>query len=564
MANKKVISMGLDYSQLDGGASEITRKMGILEAQFKLTKEEMQSYATESDQLTLKQDKLTQQIILQTKKVELAKQAYDKAVEGGKASSAQIDKLNKDYINSQASLQKYNNELQENKSKLDTVNKSTTSFGDSIRGLSSSLGINVSPALETVASKFDGVDKSVGNAVLTIGAVVTALGSCTISAAATADELLELSSTSGIATDQLQKMQYASDFLDVETETMTGSITKLTRSMNSARNGTTELDDAFKKIGVRYKDNNGVLLDSEEVFYKTIDALGKVKNETERDALAMQLMGKSAKDLNPLIEAGSQRLKELGIEAENMGLIMGEDTLNDLGAFQDSMDKLNNTFENVKLRLGTALLPVLQVLVDLISGIPAPVLSGIVVFAALTAILMSLAKTFSTVAASQALLSAANISVGSTGMVATAGMGPLLLILLAIAAVIAIIVGGTVALKGALKDAEDAGKNAINGATEVANTINNVPKTTSRAIGYANGTKNAFGGMAWVGEAGPELINVPIGSQVFANSESKGMIGGNTYISVTVPIDDLKQITDVAEWANGLKQRNRQGVLRLG
>ena len=39
---------------------------------------------------------------------------------------------------------------------------------------------------------------------------------------------------------------------------------------------------------------------------KVIDALGKVTNETERDALAMQILGKSAQELNPLIEAGSQ------------------------------------------------------------------------------------------------------------------------------------------------------------------------------------------------------------------------------------------------------------------
>jgi phage-related minor tail protein len=378
-----------------------------------------------------------------------------------------------------------------------------------------------------------------------------------------ADELLELSSKTGIATDELQKMQYASDFLDVSTETMTSSMTKLIRSMDDARKGSKELDDSFAKLHVRYKDGNGELLDSNEVFYKTIDALGKVRNETERDALAMTVFGKSARELNPLIEAGSKRLKELGIEAEDMGVIMSESSLNELSSFKDSMDKLNNTFEATKLKLGLVLMPILQGFADLLSSIPAPVLTGIIVFGALAAIFMSLAKTISTVSAAQTMLAAANVTVGATGTIATAGMSPLLLILLAIAAVIAIIVGGAVALKGALKDAETAGNDAINNATKVADTLQNSQSNTRRAVGYANGTKDAIGGTAWVGEAGPELVRLPRGSQVYTNAESKAMTG-DTYISVTVPVNDLKQINDVVSWANGLKQQYRQGRVRIG
>ena len=55
---------------------------------------------------------------------------------------------------------------------------------------------------------------------------------------------------------------------------------------------------------------DGTLRDSEEVYWEIIEALGKVENETERDALAMALLGKSATDLNPLIEAGSEKMEE--------------------------------------------------------------------------------------------------------------------------------------------------------------------------------------------------------------------------------------------------------------
>lgn len=40
---------------------------------------------------------------------------------------------------------------------------------------------------------------------------------------------------------------------------------------------------------------------------------------------------------------------------------------------------------------------------------------------------------------------------------------------------------------------------------------------------FATGTNYAPGGMAWVGERGPELVNLPRGSQVYTNSQSRQM-----------------------------------------
>jgi hypothetical protein len=548
---------------LDAGTAEINRKMGLLEAQFKLTKEQIQAYGNETDQLNLKQDKLTQQIILQTKKVEIAKTAYDNAVTSGKATDRQLDALQKAYVTNQTQLQKLNNELSENKVKLDSSGKSAASFGDTIRGMASTLGINVSPALEAVASKFDGVNESVGTAVLTIGAVVTAFASCTVGASEMADELLTLSSVTGMSTDELQKLEYASELIDVSTETMTTSMSKLIRSMDSARGGFKDLQDAFSKLHVTYKDNNGVLLDSQDIFYNTIDALGNIQNETERDALAMKLFGKSAQELNPIIKAGSSTIKDLGKEAESLGLILDAQTIARLGDFDDAMKRFSYTTKIAKADIGVVLLPVLTSLVETLGKVPAPVLVGMAVFAGLSAIMLSLAKTITTFTAAQAMMAAANVAVGETGTIATAGMAPLLLIMLAIAAAIAVIVGSAVALKSALKDAQDAGTNAINSASGAAGIMQNTQTAVRSSIGYANGTKSAIGGMAWVGESGPELVHVPRGSQVYTNPESNAL-SGETNIYVTVPVDQLKQINDVVDWASGLKQKYRAGTVNIG
>jgi len=48
----------------------------------------------------------------------------------------------------------------------------------------------------------------------------------------------------------------------------------------------------------------------------------------------------------------------------------------------------------------------------------------------------------------------------------------------------------------------------------------------------ARGTRNWRGGPTWVGEEGPEIVNLPAGSQVFSAGESRAMAGREVSVSV--------------------------------
>jgi hypothetical protein len=52
--------------------------------------------------------------------------------------------------------------------------------------------------------------------------------------------------------------------------------------------------------------------------------------------------------------------------------------------------------------------------------------------------------------------------------------------------------------------------------------------------GFANGTMSAPGGLSWVGERGPELVNLPRGSQVFDAQTSARMMDGGGPASTTM------------------------------
>ena len=158
-----------------------------------------------------------------------------------------------------------------------------------------------------------------------------------------ADELQRLSDVTGLSAERLQELQYAGNNLGVELDVITGAQAKLIKSMAAAKEGTGSQAEAFKTLGISVTDSNGQLKSAETVMSEAFTALNSVGNETERDALAMQLFGKSAMELNPLIKAGGEELKKLTEEARNNGAVMSNEAISGLDTFGDTLDNIKNS-----------------------------------------------------------------------------------------------------------------------------------------------------------------------------------------------------------------------------
>ena len=199
-----------------------------------------------------------------------------------------------------------------------------------------------------------------------MGAIVT-MG---VKAAQTADDLMTLSQQTGVSTDELQKMQYAADLVDVSVDDMVNAMARLTRSMASSSG---ETQAAFSRLGVSVTDAGGQMRNNQDVFYDVLQALSNIGNETERDQLAMQIFGKSANELAGIIDDGGEALKAYGEEAANLGLIMDEQTLQSLNKVNDEFDRLKNLAKMEFAKAGASALetltPVIERLISVISGL---------------------------------------------------------------------------------------------------------------------------------------------------------------------------------------------------
>lgn len=354
--------VALDTSDFKANVTLLNRELRVVESEFRANAAALGDWGNTANGLEARVKSLNSSIGLQAEKVNQLKNVYNQMAADG-ASQTQLQEQQIKINKATESLNKMENELVQTDAKLQTFGQENVKASQDVQTLGSKTD-KTSTQMVSFKGVVTGVTSVIKTSALAVvglaGAVAgvgVAVGKIAMGAASTSDELIDLSAKTGISTTRLQELSYAGTLIGTESETITGSMTKLTKSMADAKSPSSETAKAFKKLGVAVKDNKGNLLDNEVVFGKTIDALGMVKNETERDALAMKIFGKSAQELNPLIKAGSGELKKFSQEAHDMGAVMSEEDVAAAGSFQDQLDSLGMGFKGVVNQIGVAFIP---------------------------------------------------------------------------------------------------------------------------------------------------------------------------------------------------------------
>lgn len=338
-------------NKLDKAIKDINKETKSIDAELKKVNNALKFNPTSVELWRQKQTLLTKKIGETEDKLKLLKQQQ------ANMDAAGVDKSSMEY-------QRLRREIITTESQLKTFKGQLKNIGaPSLRAASESfkkLGDNLTKAGQAM-KKFSAAG----------AAVVATLGAMTYKASDAADELNTMSKIYGISTTDLQKYAMSAELVDVDVETMVKSQTKLKKSMFSAAQGSKTSSKYFEDLGVNIYDANGNLRDSEDVFNDTIAALGQMENETERDAIAMQLMGKSAQELNPLIADNGETYKAMTEYMAAHGLeFIDQETLDKAAEFNDKIQLIKATgtlaYQTLGAKLAEVLLPALEKVVDLV------------------------------------------------------------------------------------------------------------------------------------------------------------------------------------------------------
>ena len=600
--------------------AQINAGLKNLGAEMRATEQDFADNADSVEALTAKGDVLTRQMQTQQEKVDTLREVLQRAGETyGEADKRTID-WSTSLIDAETKLKQMEQALEDNNAELDKAGASGSKFqqamdkvkdsvakakeegagakgifanlkesfagskgeavglGDAIGGAADKLGINLPEGASKALNSLNGINAGTAAAVGGFAALIAAvvkvekqLMSITKESAEYAKEVKTLASVTGQSVEEVQEWQYASDMLGVTYDRVKDSLKEITNKMQEAQNGSEDTAAAFASLGVNIENADGSLRSADAVFYDVIDSLGNMANQSERDALAMDLMSESAQELNPLIEVGSEGLKQYTDEAHELGYVLDNEAIKALNETETAQQKLLKTQEAVTKQISAEYAPYMTEALgdtaDFIQKIgKAFVDSGIV-------------DKFGSI------LTSATQILEPLGDLTVAVLPALDAALKPVATTMALIADTTNLLVGLLTFNGDKIKTAL-GLNISSGQLSNMQQLQYKGalssgqsyvsgVGYtgtggymgadgkwhqnAAGNDNFIGGVTWVGENGPEPVWLPQGTRIGTNQEGRSLSGGDTY-NFYVQANEIREIDDFIRRAKNQRRVARMGV----
>ena len=329
---------------------ELNSEQKLAEAQFEATGDAEQ-YAAEMTRI------LKSKIEEQRKAVSEAEKAIKQMKEDGLDPNSQAmqkwrTKLNnaKTYlVNLENQLDKTESELVEQGEALDNASTDAGEYKDAMEKAAQAVDFTAS------IQAINNVRDRIADIITTAGRAAKAMINLERGAAGWADELATNAAVAGLSVEDYQAWQYASQLIDSSVDSIRGAYKRLNKNLDEP---TDDILKSLNELSVANLEVGGSARDTMDVFWDVIDALGQVENTSRRDQLATELLGKSYDELLPLINEGSEAYKALVEEGKEKAV--SEESIQKLTDLDDTMVKLQATFDQTKYELLAQLAPAFQ------------------------------------------------------------------------------------------------------------------------------------------------------------------------------------------------------------
>lgn len=567
--------------ELDGekeykaAVSEINASLRVLNSEMKLVSEQFKNNDKSVEALTASSDVLSRQILTQKEKIEALQAALKNSAERYGEADARTKRWQTSLNNAQAELVKMERELKANSDAMEKNNEdladldegldtldgglldtteSGKGLGDVLDDLTGKLGVNLP---EGATSTLNSMVSLGGELALLIGAfaaaaaaiveVEKALANLTLEQAAAAGEIQDVAMQTGLSTEAVQRYQYACDMIGVSFDTVASSQAKMIRSMADVQSGSETAAATWNQLGIEVMNADGSLRDAQEVFLEVIDVLGQIENATQRDAVSMEIFGRSAQDLNPLIVQGTDAFQAFYDEASDVKDILTDVQLETLAGLDDEMHRVEARFESGANSMALKFTPALQEFYEKtsegIKGIEEDfAASGLVtVFGSLLELVTALSPAFDNLG--EILKACSPVFYGIALVIAGIADG-IKVIQLAVSSIINLL---KLDFSGAVEDWSAIGGTLFGG--------DNATTRVFQSMYNASGDWNFPGGVTWVGENGPERVFLPRGSVIQSAQESARSTGDVYY--VTLSLREISELSDIARLARDRRRKTR-------
>lgn len=174
-----------------------------------------------------------------------------------------------------------------------------------------------------------------------------------------AEELHVAAMSAGLTVEAFQKLAVAGEKTAVTQEEMGGAMARLGRHLYQARLGSKDAVEAFQQVGFTFDQIHGFRTTS-DVLLALADRFKGIQDPIQKQALAMQLMGRGSYNMVAFLSQGSAAIRGMGIEAERSGMILSEHQVGALVKVEHAMMSLFRLFKVVGATIASEFAPAVE------------------------------------------------------------------------------------------------------------------------------------------------------------------------------------------------------------
>lgn len=173
------------------------------------------------------------------------------------------------------------------------------------------------------------------------------------------NKLSDQANNLGVSFQSFQRLEYMAKRSGMSVADVNMAMRRLQRTIDNALEGSSSAKSLFARLGL---DPASLKRDNPEQQYtRVLDAMGKIRDQTELAALAYQMFSFSGIKHIGLIRQG---VGELNKEFDNMGIALTDGQVESAKAFNDARDKLDALTTGIKQNVAANLASVFVVIIE--------------------------------------------------------------------------------------------------------------------------------------------------------------------------------------------------------
>lgn len=191
-------------------------------------------------------------------------------------------------------------------------------------------------------------------------AVGASIGATIAKTTAQGDKIDKMSQKMQMSRKTFQELDYVFSQNGADISIMQTGMSKLSKAMDGAKTGSKANIQTFQRLGISLRETNGKMKSTENVMFEALAKLQKMPESATKSALAMQLFGKTATELAPLLNGNAKDVSELRQKFNDLGIGMSDEAIDASVRYKDTMDSLNRSFQGIVYSVGAEFLPIVQ------------------------------------------------------------------------------------------------------------------------------------------------------------------------------------------------------------